>query len=114
MQGSPKTHLNIKEGGFIELKDVARRETWKHRGTPWDSPNAPQNLSVMEDSQKLILSCGYVEVGSFFIDKKRVGSPNLMDVLGSDHEIFQVWPSFKLEPFVLPKLSKVHVHCEVL
>ena len=84
------------------------------RWTPWDSPNAPQNLSVMEDSQELIFGCGYVEVGSFFIDKKRVRSPNLMDVLGPDDKIFQVGPSLKLQPFVLPKLSKVHVHCEVL
>ena len=98
-------------------RDAARRETWKH-GVGWtprlDSPNAPQNLSVMEDSQELIFGCGYVEVGSFFIDKKCVRSPNLMDVLGSDHKVFQVWPSFKLQSFVLPKLSKVHVHCEVL
>ena len=82
--------------------------------TPWDSPNAPQNLSVMEDSQELILSGGYVEVGSLFIDKKCVRSPNLMDVLGSDHKVFKVRSPLKLQSFVLPELPKVHVHCEVL
>ena len=85
-------HLNIKEGSFTE-RDVemqaSRRETHgKMFWTPWDSPNAPENLSVMEDSQELILSGGYVEVGSLFIDKKCVRSPNLIDVLGSDHKVF--------------------------
>ena len=84
-------HLNIKEGSFTE-RDVemqaSRRDTWKDYWTPWDSPNAPKNLSVMEDSQELILSGGYVEVGSLFIDKKCVRSPNLIDVLGPDHKVF--------------------------
>ena len=37
-----------------------------------------------------------------------------MDIFGSDHKVLQIWPSLKLEPFILPELPKVHVHGEVL
>ena len=57
------------------------------RWTPWDSPDAPQNLSVMEDSQELIFSCGNVEVGSLLIDKECVRDPDLIDVISRNNKL---------------------------
>ena len=34
----------------------------------------------MENSQELVLRSGYMEISRFFIDKKRVGRPNLVNV----------------------------------
>ena len=81
---------------------------------PFAVPNRPEGLPRVQYPQKLVLCSGLVKVGSLFIHKECVWHPYLVYVLSSNHQLIQIWPFLKGQSWILPELSKVHVHGKVL
>jgi len=50
-----------------------------------------------------------MKVGFFLVNEKGVGDPDEFYVFCAHHQLFQARPSFKRQPWVLPKLSGVKV-----
>ena len=68
----------------------------------------------MQNSEKLILGRGLVEVGCLLVDEERIRDPDQVDVLSTNDQLLQTWPPLKGQPRIGPELSEVHVHREVL
>ena len=55
-----------------------------------------------------------MKVGCFFIDKEGVRHPDKFDIFGTNNKFLEAGASLKREPWILPKLSEVHVERKVL
>ena len=68
----------------------------------------------MHNSKEFVGSGGHVKVTGFFVGEKRVGNPNVFQVLGAHHDPFDAWKSTEREPRIFPVLSEVEIRCEIL
>ena len=55
-----------------------------------------------------------MKVGCFFIDKEGVRHPDKFDIFGTNDKFLKASASLKREPWILPKLTEVHVERKVL
>lgn len=77
------------------------------------SPDAVQDISILEYPKQFVVCCNLVEVGSFFIGKEQVRFPN-----GVQHRGIQVqrviWIFLICQSRVIPLLSQKHIEPVVL
>lgn len=77
-------------------------------------PNATSYGTGVVYSNKLIGCSGNVEVRLFFVNKKRIGYPDVFDELRSDGERFHTWSLSEGQPWICPELSKVEIQRKIL
>ena len=73
-----------------------------------------QDESIRTDAEKGVVRCRLVKAGHLGISEERVGPPDAVEHLVADAEFIFVAGTGKVKSRVVPVLTEVEVHREVL
>ena len=108
--GVPET-LNLNSTQLVVHREVCQ----VHVAGGFDcQPDAPENVTVLRDSQKLVFRGCLVKCCDLLVDEERVRDPDESDVLGPHHQLIDPEVrAIELEPVVWPELTEVHVEGKI-